>query len=585
MSLLESWLLVLAQATRPAPLYLNPIKLVPVLLIYLLWVFTIAWADRESKENRLLYLQRAFWNGVLFWSGIAGFALMLVVPEPRDLDQIVRWAIWGVKLLLLLVAYLVPTWLYIAARNRHVPLDEAVTPMTIYADTMALLGVRVRVKRKKSTLGPPIRFVTASGQQAQMQQPQSDDPDEATALVETWIATKELVYDAIKRRATDVLVEPRGAAMAVVYKIDGVLMPTDPLEREIGEAVLFTLKTIAGLDPNERRKPQSGSFKAAIKNEEIDLRLRTQGTRAGERMHLQIFQEQVHPENLEELGMRDKAVEQLKHLVSQPAGIVLVGGPKESGKTTTVHALVRAVDRFIRNVATLEDEFEYKLETVTRNKVDPGAGETAFTKLRSVVRTEPDVIMVDELRDQDTAQLVAKAAAERLFIVTLQADDVATTISRFRELVGDPHAAAANLLAVVSPRLIRRLCDECKEAYQPNPQHLQRLNLPVGRIKVFYRPPPPPEKDDEVCTVCSGLGYRGRTGIFEIALLNDPVRQVIAAAGNVKQIRDAARKAGMISLFEDGIRQVVLGVSSLQEVGRVLNPAAAQQRRAPTRQT
>ncbi len=585
MNLFEVWLLVLAQAGRYAPLHLNLIKLIPVILIYVLWVFTIAWADRENKEHRLLYLQRTFWNNVLFWSMVAGILLMFLIPEPGGLDPVARWIIWGAKLLLLIAAYLIPTWLYIATRNRNVPMEDAITLATIYAETMALLGVRVRVRRRKKSFGPPIRFVTASGQQARMQEPETEDPEEATALAETWLATKELMYDAIKRRATDVLMEPRGQAWAVVYKIDGVLLPSEPLEPEIGFGVLTTLKSFAGLDPNERRKPQSGEFKAVVKGEEIPIRIRTLGTRAGERMHLQIFQEQVHPENLEDLGLRESTVEQLKEVVAQPSGIILVGGPKESGKTTTAHALIRAVDRFVRNVATLEDDFTYKLETVTRNKVDPSAGETPFTKLRSVVRTEPDVVMVDELRDHEAAQLVAKAAADRLFVVTLQGADVPSTIARFRELVGDAQAAASHLLAVVSTRLVRKLCEECKEAYQPNPQALQRLNLAAAGIKVFYRPPPPPERDEDICPQCSGLGYYGRTGIFEVLIVNDAVRQAVAAGADPKQIRAVARTAGMVSLFEDGLRQVVRGVTSLQEITRVLNPAGATpQRRAPTRQ-
>lgn len=589
MSPVELSHVLLAQANFSffAALNLNIIKFVPMVLVYLLWVYTVAWVDHENREHAILYMQRVFWNNVLFWSGVGGILIMFAIPELQTMTQPLRWALWFVKFLLQLTLYIVPTWLYISTRNRHVPMDDAITLQTLYADTLALLGIRVRRKRKKRGLGPPIHFVTSGGAKYEMEQPAAEDPAVATAMVEAWVATKTLVYDAIKRRATDVFMEPRGQQYAVVYKIDGVLMAGEPLDLATGMQVIRNIKSIAGLNPNEMRKPQSGEFVAVIKNAESPVKVETRGTRAGERLHMQLYVEAAHPETLEELGMRPQHVEQLKEVVARRAGVVLVGGPPESGKTTTGHALLRAVDRYMRNVVTLEDDFEYKIETVTRSKVDPEKGETPFTKLRSIVRTEPDVVYVDELHEPEQAQLIAKAAMERLFIVTLTANDAISTICRWRDLVGDPQLAAAPLLAVVSPRLVRKLCEACKEPYQPNPQLLQRLNIPAGRVQYFYKPPEPPAKPEEICSQCYGLGYYGRTGVFEVLIVNDALRQAIAAGLDPSRLRNEARKAGLIYHQEDALRQVILGVTSLQEIRRAFTETTAptQQVRpqAPTR--
>jgi general secretion pathway protein E len=582
--------LLAQQAERePIILYLNPLKVLPVVGLYLLWVYTIAWADRENRDHRLLYQQRTFWNMVLFfpffvlllaWLGIvivAGVTGRAVPASP--LRPLGGWVAWGIYLVLLLGAYGIPTWVYISVRNRHVPMDDAVTLETIWRDLLIRLGFRVR-PRKKQRVGPPIHFSTARGERLDQPQPlggvEVSSPEEATALVDAWVATKEVVYDAIRRRATDVYLEPRKDLLAVIFKIDGVLMALPGLDAVVGEGVLRNLKAVAGLDPNEKRKPQKGQFVAHVRQQEIPVWVDTRGTLQGERMHLQIFSEQTVVERLEELGMRPEAVQQLKQLVQRDSGLILVGAPPEAGRTTTAHALVRAIDRFLRSVATLEDELEYDLQTVTRHTVDPSKGETPYVRLRSILRTEPDVILVDAIHDADVAQLVAETAEDRLVIATLHANDVASTIVRFRELVGDPGLAGRHLLAVISQRLVRKLCDQCKQPYRPNPQLLQRYNLPIGRIQYFYRPPDPPEKPEEVCQKCVGLGYYGRTGVFEILIANDAVREAIVRQAPLQVLKAEARKAGMIYLQEDALRQVALGMTSIQEIKRALSePAAA----------
>jgi len=332
--------------------------------------------------------------------------------------------------------------------------------------------------------------------------------------------------------------------------------------------VLNSFKVLGALDISEKRKPQDGSFGAKTEGREVDFRLATSGSKAGEKLVMRILDNAATVGRLEEVGMRPKMVQQIREIVQQPHGMFLCCGPTGSGKSTTLYACLREIDRFQRNVITVEDPVEYHIDNVTQMEINTKAGQSFASALRSILRQDPDVIMVGEIRDQETAQIACQAATTgHMVFSTVHANHAVMTIFRLLDLGVEPFMISTALSAVLSQRLVRILCETCKEPYKPKAEFLKKANLPPDKVDVFYRPPKDPE---EVCPTCGGTGYMGRTGIFELLVLTDAMRELIRENPSEKAIKDEARKNGMIYLTEDGLRQVIQGRTSIDELMRVV---------------
>jgi type II secretory ATPase GspE/PulE/Tfp pilus assembly ATPase PilB-like protein len=282
--------------------------------------------------------------------------------------------------------------------------------------------------------------------------------------------------------------------------------------------------------------------------------------------------------DLGRLGMRDRMRDMIRQVVTQPHGMFIVCGPTGAGKSTTLYACLSEIDRYQKNVITVENPVEYHIDNVTQIEINPKAGKTFATELRSILRQDPDVIYIGEIRDQETAEIACQAAQTgHMVFTTLHANDTATSIVRLLDLHVQPFMVATALSAVLGQRLVRVLCPKCKVAYRPNPELLRRANLPADKIKAFYRPPKAEESrngDDgdeptDVCQHCNGTGYRGRTGIFELLVMNDKIREMIKENPNIDAIRQEAAKQGMIYLQQDGMRVVIEGETSIDELLRV----------------
>jgi len=285
--------------------------------------------------------------------------------------------------------------------------------------------------------------------------------------------------------------------------------------------------------------------------------------------------------SLSQIGMRDKMREQIRGLVKQPHGMFIVCGPTGAGKSTTLYACLNEIDRFQQNIITVENPVEYQLENVTQIEVNPKAGKTFAGELRSILRQDPDVIMIGEIRDQETAEIACQAALTgHMVFTTLHANDTVTAIGRLLDLEVQPFMIASALTAVLGQRLVRLLCPKCKVRYKPNPELLRKANLPADKIKFFYRPHNRSENGDgagetdgegqvSVCPNCLGTGYHKRTGIFELLVINDRLRELIRDNPNVNAIKQEAVKSGMRYLYEDGLRQVIEGKTSINELLRV----------------
>lgn len=558
----EPFGLLLAQSAsvpRGPGMYLNLFKFVPVVVIYLLWVWTTDWVDSDTKA--LDNVRFEMWNSVVFFSGVLGFALLWLIP------------IYFLGIVLLVLAYFGPLFTYVYTRNQTVPDEQMVLTPYHFGELanglMNKLGMKGMFNRGDDGMGssgPPIVFVGKGMGVAGKQ----EDPSRVAKAEESvqYVAAKELVFDAILRRATDIHLEPSPEQLSVRYRIDGILHAAEPFDRPTGDAVINIFKILSAMDISERRKPQDGSFGAKLEGREIDFRVATSGSKSGEKMVMRILDNASSVGKLDEVGLRPKMVQQVRDLATQPHGMFLCCGPTGSGKSTTLYSCLREIDRFQKNIITVEDPIEYHIDNITQMEINTKSGQTFAGSLRSILRQDPDVIMIGEVRDQETATIACQAATTgHLVFSTVHSNDSVTALFRLLDLGVEPFMMASALSAVLAQRLVRMLCETCKEPYKPKPEFLEKANLPADKVDVFYRPPENPE---EVCPACGGTGYIGRTGIFELLVITDAMRDMIRENPSLNAIKAEARKNGMIYLQEDGLRQVIQGKTSIKELLRVV---------------
>ena len=383
------------------------------------------------------------------------------------------------------------------------------------------------------------------------------------------MGAKELVYDAVMRRATDIHLEPKEDEMSIRIRIDGVMYPSEPFDRAIGEAIVNIFKVLAAMDITEKRRPQDGSFRAIVEFErEIDFRAATQGTRHGEKLTLRLLDQTNSVASLDKMGMRKKVLADLREIVHQPHGLMLVCGPTGAGKSTTLYSCLNDIDSYQSNVITVEDPVEYKMDNVNQIEINQRAGQSFAASLRSILRQDPDVVMIGEIRDAETAEIACQAAnTGHMVFSTVHANDTITALFRIMELGLEPFMVANSVSAILGQRLARRLCPDCKEAYKPKAEVLKKAGLPADKVEHFYRPPKNPEI---VCETCGGLGYRGRVGVFELLVVTDRMRDLIRERANVSVIKSEARKNGMLYMREEGLRLAAMGVTSVEEMMRVV---------------
>ncbi len=546
-----------ANVDRGPGFYLNLFKFVPIVAIFLLWTWTTWWVDDDCRE--LDNTRFEMWNSIVFSTGVLGLALVWAIP------------IYAIGLVLLLLAYFIPLGTYIYVRNQTVPDDAKVlTPYHLgevandLMNRMGMRGVFNKGDEEGNKSGPPIVFV------GKTQGAQKADPERVQRAEESksYSAAKELVYDAVLRRATDIHLEPNPEQLSIRYRIDGILHAAEPFDRPTGDAVLNVFKVLAAMDISEKRKPQDGSFGAKLESRDIDFRVATSGSKSGEKMVMRILDNASSVGRLDEVGLRSKMVTEIRSVVTQPHGMFLCCGPTGSGKTTTLYACLREIDRFQKNIITVEDPIEYHLDNITQMEINTKSGQTFSGSLRSILRQDPDVIMIGEIRDQETATIACQAATTGHFVFsTVHSNDTITALFRLLDLGVEPFMIASALTAVLGQRLVRQLCDTCKEPYKPKPEFLKKANLPADKVDVFYREPTEPQ---QVCPQCGGTGYLGRTGIFELLVITEPMRDLIRENPSINAIKAEARKNGMIYLQEDGLRQVIQGKTSINELLRVV---------------
>jgi type IV pilus assembly protein PilB len=376
-----------------------------------------------------------------------------------------------------------------------------------------------------------------------------------------------IIFEAAEDGASDVHFEPQSDALVVRFRIDGVLHEAQRIPRRSAVGVTTRLKVLAKLDIAERRKPQDGriSLSAAAAGRMLDVRVATLPTVEGESVVMRLLDKSKKPPTLEEIGLGPAMQERLTAMTNRPTGALLVTGPTGSGKSTSLFAAMTQINRPEINVITVEDPVEYRLTGLNQVQVNPRAGLTFAVVLRSILRSDPDVVMVGEIRDVETAKISIEAALTGHFVLsTLHTNDAPAALTRLNEMGVEPFLTGAAVTGVLAQRLARRLCEHCKELYTPGKDELFAAHIPEelrhGKTELFRR---------NGCVRCRQTGYRGRIGIFQLMEMNEELSALAARKASHEELERAAMSGGMTTLWDDGIEKVVAGVTSLEELARV----------------
>jgi general secretion pathway protein E len=369
-----------------------------------------------------------------------------------------------------------------------------------------------------------------------------------------------ILTQAIRRKASDIHVEPYEKEIKVRLRIDGVLYEIFSLPKRFHAHIVSRLKVMANLDIAEKRVPQDGRMKIKSADRTVDVRVSIIPMAFGERMVLRLLDKGISLLGLGDMGLSPKGLALFENLLSRSNGIILVTGPTGSGKSTTLYATLNKINSSEKNIITIEDPIEYQLKGVGQIQVNPKTDLTFARGLRSVLRHDPDIIMVGEIRDLETVEIAVQASLTgHLVFSTLHTNDAAGALTRLVDMGVEPFLIASSLQAVIAQRLVRTVCHECREPIQADPAWAVDLG-PPGDWSLHK---------GRGCNSCMGSGYRGRTGIFEILEVNNPIRRLVTSGADAVTIKEAAVKAGMSTLFEDGLRKVKAGVTTMDEVIRV----------------
>jgi len=397
---------------------------------------------------------------------------------------------------------------------------------------------------------------------------QEDEQEFSAADAPIVKAINRIITTAIQQRASDIHIEPQEGDIRIRFRVDGVLSEAMRTKRSLHAGMISRLKVMADLDISEKRVPQDGRITVTMDRRTVDLRVATLPTSWGEKVVLRILDRHSGGvPRLEDLGFQSQALQLYRAAINRPHGAVLLTGPTGSGKTTTLYATLEEINEPTRNIVTVEDPVEARMAGLNQIQVHPKAGLTFATALRSILRTDPDVVMVGEMRDHETATIGIQAALTgHLVFATLHTNDAASALTRLVEMGVEPFLVASALECVVAQRLCRRLCSKCAEAYKPQEDVLRQLEgfpqLPDGEIPTLHRA--------AGCNACSGTGYLGRIAIVEVLRLSDEIRRLTVERYPAEDIKKYAIAEGMRTLREDGLYKVLDGLTSIQEVLRVV---------------
>jgi len=374
-----------------------------------------------------------------------------------------------------------------------------------------------------------------------------------------------IITEAVRQGAGDIYIEPLENDLRIRFRIDGVCQEVVRSPRRLHRQLLSRLKISAGMDIAERRVPQDGRFSVVLDGKHIDFRVAVLPTVQGEMSVMRLLRRDSIMMSLEDLGFLESPLQRLLDALSKPYGAILVTGPTGSGKSTTLYAAINRTTRPTVNLITVEDPVEYRLDGLSQVQVNEKAGLTFASALRSILRQDPDVVMIGEIRDKETGTIAIEAALTgHLVLSTLHTNDAPSAITRLTEMGIEPFLTASAIECVLAQRLARRLCPECNEAYTPDEEALKRVGFPYepGNIPQLYRA--------VGCKRCHGIGYRGRMGLHEVMTVSDAVEHAAVSRASGDEIKRIAIQEGMLTLRDDGFVKVRMGMTSIEEIMRVV---------------
>ncbi|MFC1782145.1 GspE/PulE family protein [Planctomycetota bacterium] len=374
-----------------------------------------------------------------------------------------------------------------------------------------------------------------------------------------------IIKDAIDSCASDIHLEPRDEGMYVRFRIDGILQNIMTIPVSVMKEVISRVKILAKMDITERRRAQDGHIDLKYKSNDYDMRVSVTPTINGEKTVIRVLNRHTALTNLTQLGLAKEDIELLKSVVNIPHGMVLVTGPTGSGKTTTLYALLQSINAIEKNIITIENPVEYKLDRINQIQIDPAINETFASVLRNILRQDPDVIMVGEVRDQETAEIAVQAAQTgHLVLTTMHTNNAATAVTRLRDLGIPPFLISSCVATAIAQRLVRKICLECRIEYQPTKEELKSISVEDASGWTVYR--------NDGCGYCFGTGYRGRIGVYEIININEDIRETIMHERSSSELEKMAIEKGAMrnTLIQAALRNVREGITTINEVKRVI---------------
>lgn len=542
--------LVLAAEQISGGGYVSIWKIVPPLLILLLWTRLMTWADKDAPAA---HLPRQGLNLGMMAGLVIGWALFFFLPN--------YWVALGT--LVVIMGAEVAT--YLSIRRSKVGLHDLKDQFHAW--------LRSFQKEKTLTAGPGQVMLYTKGGQA-MPPPMADDPERGA-------------YDAVQTALTDPLL--KGAerldldgrneqGMMVKYWVDGVEYPGKVIDRVSGSAAIGYLKGIAGLDVEDRRKPQMGSMRFTVNGRKMDVKVQTAGNTAGEILRLTIDPKKRHDFQLDQLGFNERQLPVIKESIQDNKGLVILSAPRTMGLTSLSYGILRGHDAFLQHIQTVERDQEQELEGITQNKLPANAtGADEYKSVDWTISQEPDVILVSKVEDSRSAvDLLKYAKTGKRVYVGMQANSTFDALDQWRKLVGDDNVAVDGLAMIVNGRVLRKLCNACKQGYAPDPTTLRKLGMNPEKVTQLFQARAQPMRDSKgnpvPCEFCFDMHYKGRIGVFELMQVDDEMR---AAVGAGKAAEQVFRKKRGRYLQEEALQLVENGDTSVQEVKRVLKPEAS----------
>ncbi|RIK81549.1 MAG: hypothetical protein DCC68_08465 [Planctomycetota bacterium] len=550
-----------ARARGPG-FYLSVWKIALAWLLFLLWVRTSDWVNRDVHERRLSY---ATWNSLVVFPFLVAMVLLWILPS------------FWIGFPVLLVAYCGPLLAYVAKRNPMVMDDDKVLTgrhiKSLFAGALSPVGVKIQVeKADPRDAGPKIEIIPGGV---------GSERDERANLLRArqmigFAPVRRLLGEALAHRADTVAVDLLPAKTEIRFQVDGVWHPFEPEDVATGASMADVLKLISGLDCDEHVARQTGRCSVEFRLRRHACEVVAEMAKTGERAIVRFDVDVVPFETLADLGMRDKTQAALKEALAAKQGVVLFSSLPKHGLTTTFNVALMSTDRLMREVYAIEpaERPEKHIENVTVVTYDESKQQTAAHVLPGLLRKYPDVIVHRDWSDAESvAQLCQLGADGKLIVGSIGAKDGIESLLRVLMLRVPAKVFAGSITAVVGQRLVRKLCDGCKQAYQPSAAELRAFGIPEGRVQQLFRVPvpDPAKKKSELpfCEQCEGIGYFGRTAVFEFAVVTDEMRRVLVEQPKMDALRAAARAAKVRSLLEEAVLLAAAGVTSLEEINRV----------------